>query len=108
MSRACSDAGLPEPEFTEIATRFRVTLRTESTHEAVTDETSQRILAFLHEHNGRSTAEIAQHIGLTSRTAQTRLARLAELGLAVAVGSSPRDPRRKWYAGSAMPAFSPA
>ena len=99
MSRAGVDAGLPDPEFDELASRFRVTLRTESTHEPVTDETSRRILAFLNAHNGRSTAEIAKHIGLTSRTTQTRLARLADLGLAVAVGSSPRDPRRKWYAG---------
>jgi len=58
MVAACTAAGLPAPDFTEIAA----------------------------------------HIGLTPRTTQNRLTNLADRSLIVAVGSGPRDPRRKWFA----------
>ena len=97
MSAASLAAGLPEPEFTELGLRFRVTLRTTATGTLQVDETERRILEFLDTPNGRSTAELATHIGRTARTTQQRLKRLAGCGLVVAVGTSPRDPRRRWY-----------
>jgi predicted HTH transcriptional regulator len=97
MSAANRSAGLPEPEFTELGLRFRVTLRTTATGTPQVDDTERRILEFLDAPNGRSTAELATHIERTARTTQQRLKRLAERGLVVAVGTSPRDPRRRWY-----------
>ena len=97
MSAASRAAGLPEPELAELGLRFRVTLRTTATSAQQVDETERRILEFLDTPRGRSTAELATHIGRTARTTQQRLKRLAERGVVVAVGTSPRDPRRRWY-----------
>jgi predicted HTH transcriptional regulator len=95
MIAACSSAGLPPPEFVEIGLRFRVIIRTERVRPPAVDELERRLLAFVHAER-RSTAEIAAHIGLTLRATQLRLAKLSERGLVVAVGSGPKDPRRKW------------
>lgn len=96
MTTACTSAGLPSPEFVEIGLRFRVILRTERIATPIVDEMEQRLLGFVNAPGGRSTAEIAAHINLTVRATQTRLAKLTERGLVVAVGSGPKDPRRKW------------
>jgi DNA-binding MarR family transcriptional regulator len=77
--------------------RFRVIIRTERAQPPAVDEIEQRLLVFVHA-KGRSTAEIAAHIGLTLRATQLRLAKLSERGLVIAVGSGPKDPRRKWMA----------
>jgi ATP-dependent DNA helicase RecG len=98
MMSACASAGLPPPEFVEIGLRFRVIIRTERVRPPAVDEIERRLLAFVHAPGGRSTAEIAAHIGLTLRATQHRLAKLTENGLVVAVGSGPKDPRRKWLA----------
>ena len=99
MSAACGDAGLPPPEFSAIGLRFRLTLRTAPVTLPASDPREAVVLAFLDRRRGRSTAEVAAHIGLTSRATQQRLARLADRGLAVAVGSGPKDPRRRWLRG---------
>jgi predicted HTH transcriptional regulator len=74
MTDACLAAGLPELEFEEIATHFRVTVR-EPTHvlskrrgEASknTDARDNAVLAFLDSHNdtgGVSTDQVAKHFG---------------------------------------------
>lgn len=98
MVAACVDAGLPEPEFAELGLRFRVTLRTERTTAPVQDDVDERIVAYLRAADGGSTAEIAAHVARSTRAVQQRLARLAERGVVVVVGSGPRDPRRRWYA----------
>lgn len=104
MEAACSSAGLPVPEFVEIGLRFRVIIRTERIGPAIVDATENRLLDFVRVPTGRSTAEIAAHIGLTLRATQHRLAKLSERGLVVAVGSGPKDPRRKWLAAGSTPA----
>jgi predicted HTH transcriptional regulator len=98
MVAACAAAGLPAPEFAELGFRFRVTLRTERVAAPALDRVEDRILAFVRSGAGRSTAEIAKHAGISTRATQHRLAALAERGLIVAVGSGPRDPRRRWFA----------
>lgn len=98
MIAACAAAGLPAPEFTELGFRFRVTIRTERITEPALDPVEDRIVTFVREGDGRSTAEIAAHAGLSTRATQHRLAALAERGFIVVVGSSPRDPRRRWFA----------
>lgn len=97
MIAACTDAGLPAPDFAEIGLRFRVTLWTVPRVPVVTDPMERLILDHVAVPGGRSTSEIAAHIGVTPRTAQSRLARLAGRGLVIAVGSGPRDPRRRWF-----------
>ena len=98
MIAACVAAGLPEPEFAELGFRFRVTIRTERITEPALDRVEERIVTFIREGDGRSTAEIAKHAGLSTRATQHRLAALAERGFIVVVGSGPRDPRRRWFA----------
>ncbi|MEZ4424970.1 MAG: ATP-binding protein [Gemmatimonadota bacterium] len=98
MIAACTSAGLPEPEFVELGFRFRVTIRTERITEPELDPVEDRIMTFIREGEGRSTANIAKKVGLSTRATQHRLAALAERGLIVVVGSGPRDPRRRWFA----------
>jgi predicted HTH transcriptional regulator len=105
MMDACTRAGLPEPEFAEVGLRFRVTLRTEPIGPASVDSTERRILEYVAEGNGRSTAAIAKHIGLSTRATQNRLSALEKRGLIAVVGSGPRDPRRRWH--SAKRAVAP-
>jgi len=111
MTDACLAAGLPEPEFEEIATHFRVTLRAASRAlsniRRLPSASSKRIdardsvvLALLATHGetgGASTNEVAKHLGVTSRTARSVLARLIVRNLAAAVGASPNDPQRRYF-----------
>jgi predicted HTH transcriptional regulator len=94
---ACTRAGLPEPEFAEVGLRFRVTLRTEPIGPLIVDAVEKRIVDYIAEGDGRSTAAIAQHVGLSTRSTQHRLASLEQRGLIAVVGSGPRDPRRRWH-----------
>lgn len=98
MIAACAAAGLPAPEFAELGFRFRVTIRTGRIAAPALDPVEDRIVTFVREGDGRSTAEIAAHAGLSTRATQHRLAALAERGFIVVVGSGPRDPRRRWFA----------
>ena len=98
MIASCVEAGLPEPEFAELGFRFRVTIRTDRSTAPTLDLVDDRIVAFLRAEGGRSTAEIADRVGLSARSVQHRLASLAERGVVVVVGSGPRDPRRRWFA----------
>ena len=97
MTSACSDAGLAVPEFEELATRFRVTLKTTRVGRPVLDETDEGILACLANGMGLLTSEIAKAIGLTPRATRTRLVRLVGLGLVRGIGRSPKDPKRRYY-----------
>ncbi|MBL8115088.1 MAG: putative DNA binding domain-containing protein [Acidobacteria bacterium] len=99
MTSACIAAGLPAPEFVEIGLRFRVVLRTVPIAAPAVDAVERRILDYVGAPEGRSTAEIARQVALTTRATQHRLAKLVERGLVVAIGSGPRDPRRRWFLG---------
>lgn len=98
MTTACREAGLPPPEFEEIATRFRVTLSTVLVSEPVVDDADRTILEALADGEGRSTSNLAGRIGLSTRATRTRLVSLIERGLVVEVGTSPQDPKRRYYA----------
>ena len=97
MIAACRDAGLPPPLWEELGNRLRVTLRTEQVREIEADATDQAILAELGDDAGRSTAQLAEAIGLSPRATRTRLAKLVDRGLVVEIGSGPRDPRRRYH-----------
>lgn len=97
MSAACRDAGLPAPVLEEIGTRFRVTLHTTRGQVSPLDDIDQAILDALSSGVGLSTNEIAVRIQRTPRAARTRLASLVERGLAREIGSSPQDPKRRYF-----------
>jgi predicted HTH transcriptional regulator len=97
MTAACRDAGLTPPILEEIGTRFRVTLRTGRVGGTSVDETDRAILDVLVGGKGRLTSEIAKAIDLTPRATRTRLAKLAERGLVREIGTSPQDPKRRYF-----------
>jgi ATP-dependent DNA helicase RecG len=94
MTGACHEAGLPEPQFAEIGSGFRVTFLREHQLEPGVDDLNLQIIALLRKQPDMSPSAIAGRIGRTPRATRDRLARLAELGLIVALGSGPRDPRK--------------
>jgi ATP-dependent DNA helicase RecG len=97
MTAACREAGLGPPLLEEVGLRFRVTLRTETFGEPLLDAIDRGIVDLLADGEGWSTAAIAQRIGLTTRATRSRLAALVERGRIHAVGTGPRDPRRRYY-----------
>ncbi len=96
MAAACRDAGLPEPVFEELGTRFRVTISTQRIARPTLDETDQAILDAL-AGGGRLTSDIARVIHLTPRATRTRLARLVGRGLVREIGTGPQDPKRRYF-----------
>jgi predicted HTH transcriptional regulator len=97
MCSACRDAGLPAPALEEIGTRFRVTLQTTRAQAPSPDDIDRAILDALSGGTGLSTDEIATRIERTPRTARTRLASLTGRGLVREIGSSPQDPKRRYF-----------
>lgn len=84
----------------EIGTHFRVTFFTEKKHvkrDFQLDEIDEAILHSLKKGKGLSTKQIANEIGRTSRSTRSRLIILVARGLIVEIGSSPKDPKRKYY-----------
>jgi len=97
MSDACQDIGLAPPLLEEVGTHFRVTLSTKRTAAPSLDERDAAILEVLAGREGHSTSEISKAIGLTTRSTRTRLARLVERGLVREIGTSPKDPKRRYF-----------
>ena len=99
MTAACKDRGLDAPRFEEIGTHFRVTLSAVVRRAPDKDTRDDLILAALAKHPdaGMSTSQIAKRIELSARATRTRLASLVERGLIVEIGSSPRDPHRRYH-----------
>jgi predicted HTH transcriptional regulator len=99
MTAACVDAGLAEPFFEEIATRFRVTIYTEKSAQPKLDDVESRILDALGERDGLATAQIAKILELSTRATRSRLAVLLQKGLIVEIGTGPTDPKRRYFMG---------
>lgn len=97
MTAACRDAGLDAPALEEIGTRFRLTLYTIPSGPPETDAVDQGILEALSTDDGLSTRQIADAIGRTPRSTRTRLIKLVDRGLVREVGTSPQDPKRRYY-----------
>lgn len=97
MAAACRDAGLAPPLLEELATRFRVTLYVARAAVPTVSPTDRAILDALAGGAGRSTLQIAGAIGLSSRATRTRLARLVSQGLVREIGTSPQDPKRRYF-----------
>ena len=97
MTDACLSAGIAPPELEEIATRFRVTVRTARTGARVVDPVDEIILRALAPGKGLSTREIAEAIDRSPRAARTRMASLVERGLVREIGTGPQDPKRRYF-----------
>ena len=96
MITACRESGLAAPVWEEIGLRMRVTLRTGPVRPPRIDPRDEAILDLLETSEGSGTRQIADAIGLSTRSTRTRLARLVERGLLREVGTSPNDPRRRY------------
>lgn len=96
MTAACGEAGLAAPSFEEIGTHFRTVISSVRTQPQRVDERNRRILALLEDGVSRSTAVIAESLGISQRAALNRLKSLVGLGLIVEVGMGPHDPKRKY------------
>jgi ATP-dependent DNA helicase RecG len=97
MSAACRQAGLGQPLLEEVGTRFRVTLYTTRTAAPALDPIDSAILECLVGDEGLFTHQIAAAIQRTPRAARTRLLSLVERGLVREIGSSPQDPKRRYF-----------
>jgi ATP-dependent DNA helicase RecG len=100
MTAACRDAGLDVPRLEEIGTHFRVTLYSTRKHKLRMDEIEKAILDAMAGGKGLSTQEIAAKIKRSTRATRTRLLALVTRGLVAEVGTSPQDPRRKYFLGN--------
>jgi len=97
MLTACRETGLPAPHFQEVGWHFRVTLFKSQTAQTAIDAVDNAIRQFLQDGVGHTTAEIARERHLSSRAIRARLANLVARGMIVAIGSSARDPQRKYF-----------
>jgi len=93
---SCRDLGLPDPEFREISTRFRVTLYTLPITAPKIDEIDSNIIDCIRNSEGLGTSEIASIIRISPRMTRERLKKLLELKLVIEIGTGPFDPHKKY------------
>jgi ATP-dependent DNA helicase RecG len=97
MTAACRDSGLEPPRLEEIGTRFRVTLSMTRAATPELDGIDAAILESLTVDGGLSTQQIATAIKRTPRATRMRLLSLIERGLVREIGTSPQDPKRRYF-----------
>lgn len=97
MVVACREAGLDGPAFEELGTQFRVTLFTNQRVRPTVAEADKPIIALLAQEQGLSTQDIASKVRRSTRATRMRLIGLVSRGIVVEVGTSPNDPRRRYY-----------
>jgi len=98
IMESCTHAGLPLPEFKEIANRFRVTIFTKRVESLKQDKIDQEIIEFIKASEGLSTTEVATKVGLSARAVRERLKNLVDLDLLYVVSTGPYDPYKKFKA----------
>ncbi len=98
MIDSCRGAGLPDPEFEEIALHFRVTIRNSRGLTPKLEPMDAKLIELLRGTDGLSTSALAALVGRTPRSVRTRVARLVESGLLTEMSSSPNDPHRRYFA----------
>jgi predicted HTH transcriptional regulator len=96
MLAVCTEQGLRPPEFEEIGTNFRVTLRGEKIAPSVQPEWHTQLIVYLGQNLEISTRDASRLWKTSDRTARTRLRKLVEMGVLTEVGTGPTDPHRKY------------
>jgi len=81
----------------EIGARFRVTIFCVRKYPPTVDEIDQAILDALAVSKGLSTQEISIRIKRSPRATRTRLLNMIERGQVREVGTSPQDPKRRYF-----------
>ncbi|MCK5007525.1 MAG: winged helix-turn-helix transcriptional regulator [Spirochaetales bacterium] len=61
------------------------------------DETDRIICTILGESQGLSTHKIVSRLALSDRAVRNRLSKLTSKGIIRAIGTSPRDPNRRYF-----------
>lgn len=97
MISACQQAGLPEPVWQEVGTRFRVTMKMQHAFTPTIESVEDPIYGILSVRDGLRTSDIADASGLSLRATRIRLKKLVEQGLVVRSGTSPTDPQAKYF-----------
>jgi len=92
----CRNAGLKDPLFEEIGHIFRVTIFTNSLKPLEMDKIDTKIFNLIDKSEGLGTIEIAKKVSLSTRAVRTRLTRLMDRGIIIAIGKNARDPKRKY------------
>ncbi len=95
----CRELGLPEPQFEEFAFRFRATISLVNDRAPQMSPPLLAIRSALLDpkaKEGLSSQQIADQIGIATRTVRTHMAKLAGQGLVRAIGKNARDPGRRY------------
>jgi ATP-dependent DNA helicase RecG len=103
MADACRDAGLPLPVIEERPGRVRVTFAMTRSTEPTLTPREEQVFGLLQSDGGTSSAEVSRALDVSDRTARAVLAKLVAKGVAVAIGSAPNDPQRRFYPVDAGP-----
>lgn len=93
---SCKDAGLLDPKFEEIGTRFRVTLYKTQISPAVLDKVEEQIISILDANGALSTKEIATKINLSTRTIRNYLIKMIEKKKIYEISRGMNDPKKKY------------
>jgi predicted HTH transcriptional regulator len=96
MNKACREAGLDDPVFEEVGLHFRVSIFDTRRRDPAVQGLDQSILDALKKGKGLSTRDIAARIGRSTRATRSKLAALVDRGLVVEIGTSPKDPHRRY------------
>jgi predicted HTH transcriptional regulator len=95
--KTCTEGGFDMPIFEEVGWHFRVTIRLTKPYKPVYDQKDQQIIELLAQEQGKTNAEIAEVLGISTRATRQRLASLLTKGVVVAIASSTQDPQRRYY-----------
>jgi predicted HTH transcriptional regulator len=97
MNSACREAGLPNPILEELAHRFRITFLIDEKRPPSLTSRERKILELLADGKGWSTSRLAGRLRLSARATRTALLDMIQKGLIIEVGTSPQDPKRRYY-----------
>lgn len=94
MIEICQNEGITEPKFEELDNHFRVTLFHDFRAAKITENWESSLIEYLNIHNQVSAKQAQQIWNVSSRTTSTRLKKMSEKGLIVALGTGPYDPHK--------------
>jgi ATP-dependent DNA helicase RecG len=93
---ACRERGIRPPRFEEIGASFRVTLYSERASAPKRPDWLDPLLKHLSAHKEITTKNASLLWKISDRTARTRLRNLVEMEILMEIGTSPKDPKKKY------------